>query len=1561
MRNLNWSALRPLRGSQQTAFEELCCQLAAFDCPEPSGFRRVGVPDGGVECYFVSADGDESGWQAKFFERTPDAQRWAQLDRSVKRALDTHPRLVSYTICLPLNRSDSRDSTEQSFMNRWDERVLKWTGWVNAMGRTVAFPYWGETELFERLSRREHEGRARFWFDRELFGPTWLRSRLDEALANTQPRYPAPVHIDVAQMQNFDALLRHERFSAILSRLLEASDVDFAKVRDPKPPIAIADQEALGVAVGKLKVLALAHPRSATVQIPVAEATIFAADAVRACYRIIDAIDDARQKGEAATKQAAARTKKSSRSRGMKATDVAAPARSADYSAERYRFSRIRSAFEELVTYLRSTEASLANAAALLVLGEWGMGKTELLRDAVRGAVDSGKIAVLLAGKQFNAVDEPWRQMWERLQTTFDGSEEFLGALSAAAEASGQRALLAIDALNEGDGPRLWPGYLAGMISTLRRYPWIAMTWSLRSNYEELLIPPNIDASVMPRIETFGFRGREYDATQAFFTHFVITPPSAPLLVPEFSNPLFLMLFCEGLHRRDLHEVPDGLEGVESVFSFFMDAVNDAISLRLGWDRNRKLVQQAAQRIAHRMSEIGEQRLPVEEGRDLVNLGLPIVPDDRSLYRAMCDEGLFVEDVVRRTTGPQIFVGFVYNRLADHEIVKHLLATHLNPADLAGSFAPESPLGRLVQNPRTAWLRVGEVEALLIQLPELVGDELLDVQTQLAEFPQVRHAFLRSLVWRRASTITPRTVELARACARVSRGDVELLFSTLLMLAPRPQHRLNAGYLHEMLAAADLSLRDAVWTPWIASDYDDSEASLVHRLLEWAERHEQHAVADEGTAGLIATAVGWFLTSSNRQIRDRATKALVRLLDSFNLSKQLLEAFSNVNDPYVVERVYGVAAGAALRTNDVQLLGALANAVYALIFKDGEPPPHLLLRDYARAIVEAAAHAGATLDFALARVRPPYRSTWPGMEVRTAAELAPQIPLDRIRERRAESILHSSVLGGGDFARYIIGTNTPHFEWIDVPIGDPLPATRAQLVERFKKTLTRRQRNALARLESAELADSMTRHSRSATRELRTTRKAIRKPMANATVALRSTLGARKWKEFDVDFERRLQGGREPWEFDLEIVQRWVYERVLKFGWTPRLFGQIDDQMSYTRESRRLERIGKKYQWIALHECLARISDNFRFRGRSWKLRNVRYDGPQQLWHGRDIDPSLLLGSTLGLSGFDDSNDAWWVPSPPVWIPEKEREWIRDAAAIPTLRQIVFVRDPGDKSEWLCVDGSFQWHSTPFRSTDDDESVGRRQQWVRVRAYAVRREHSADLRQWAGQRSLPDLRLPGHDSSFSGVFLGEYPWAPAYAHVRSDDPLDGWEQIDGAPAPVRAIADYYGAGSEYDQSVSERFSIAVPAKWLIDLMGLDWRAHEGYWFSRSGLLVAQDPSVRARGPSTLLLRADGLPEFLEANGLELTWVMQGERTLLGSRSYFDVHDYPGDLQITGAANLGPPWTGSTTAVFFTLKELQSRNARDTPNPTGECLLRRDEERSANPSILGRSESSGTKG
>ena len=211
MVNVDWRSIRPLNGGRDKGFEELCSQLARLEVAGRARFIRKGNPDAGVECYAIYGNGSECAWQAKYFLTLGDSH-WVQIDRSVCTALRKHPRLVRYVICLPMDLPDARVPGQKSALAKWDTHAEKWAGWASKCGMTVEFVYWGSSELLERLTRPEHVGRVRFWFDAIGFDDDWFTQRLKEARQTAGPRYTPKVHVDLPIAAPVRGVWSHKSF-----------------------------------------------------------------------------------------------------------------------------------------------------------------------------------------------------------------------------------------------------------------------------------------------------------------------------------------------------------------------------------------------------------------------------------------------------------------------------------------------------------------------------------------------------------------------------------------------------------------------------------------------------------------------------------------------------------------------------------------------------------------------------------------------------------------------------------------------------------------------------------------------------------------------------------------------------------------------------------------------------------------------------------------------------------------------------------------------------------------------------------------------------------------------------------------------------------------------------------------------------------------------------------------------------------------------------------------------------------------------------------------------------
>ncbi len=694
MSALNWQNLRPLNGSQHSAFEELCCQLAGSE-PAPAGARfvRKAPPDAGVECYWRTPSGDEWAWQAKFFTSTPGPVQWRQIDDSVKTALDKHPRMTSLTVCLPIDRADPKMQEQQWFMDRWNRHVGEWSRLAAKKGMSAEFHYWGQHELVERLSREEHAGRSLFWFDETFLSNNWLGDRLSAAVANAGPRYSPELQVHLPIARAFDGFGRTREFAAHLLEFCDRIMISASKARlDAGVGLLGSDYDELKKLVNNLTNQIRGCQDFPTDHIPLLEMAELADRAQDLAWNCEDKL----RKGSVSSSSSAA-GRRDNASTGLATAARNENERLQSESYYLYKLWQEISAFQKFIT---SDEARLANVQGMLLVGSAGTGKTHLFCDVAKRRTAAGLPTLLLFGSCFRDA-EPFGQMIRELGLTCS-TDAFLGALEAAAQTVGARALILIDALNESNVKTMWTKYLGGMLTILSRYPWIGIGASIRTSYEPIVIPEQLVPERLYRLSHSGFAGHEYDAVRVFFGHYGLKLPSIPLLSPEFQNPLFLKLFCAGLREQGRTEMPTGFLGILEVFRLFLEGISDRLSRpdQLDFDPGQRPVLNATRELTRSMADRHTRWLPRAEAQRTVDSFLPGRTYDRSLFRSMVAEGILVEDILwTRTTTSCEGVRFAYERFSDHQIVGHLLDRHLNVTDPAAAFAPSaSPLADITKD-----------------------------------------------------------------------------------------------------------------------------------------------------------------------------------------------------------------------------------------------------------------------------------------------------------------------------------------------------------------------------------------------------------------------------------------------------------------------------------------------------------------------------------------------------------------------------------------------------------------------------------------------------------------------------------------------------------------------------------------------------------------------------------------------------------------------------------------------------------------------------------------------
>lgn len=1107
---------------------------------------------------------------------------------------------------------------------------------------------------------------------------------------------------------------------------------------------------------------------------------------------------------------------------------------------------KIREIVHNLEIFSSSLKAQLSNRPFLFLTGEAGSGKTHLLCDVVEHRINNEKEvlpALLIFGEFFSNDKDFWSQALKQLgiEDTIKTKENFLKTIDDLGKKRKCRSLLIIDALNENinHAPDFWKKNLNTVVKDVEKYSNIALIMSVRSGFENEVLTEEQKKFFIHK-EHQGFRFKEWEAVNKFFNAFSIPLPEIPLLVPEFQNPLFLLLFCKAFKRRKpkkKKQIFRGIEGATYIFeSFILNATNviaKEFKIQKGSYKSSayRIWNEIIKEIASEMVHQNNERIPEEKLVDIIQKTYPHV--DAGKFVQALEGNMLVVKVPKymKDNGTDSFdVRFPFQKFSDHLIGRYIFKkyedefgnSNKNLKTAKKYFSKRRKLGKFLSNTR----RRGIIEALSIQCPEqLKGIEFIEVapylltEEYLAQITE--EAFVESLIWRNPKAFSKNEKNTLRiineTIVQKESGQIHLL-NAFLSVAPILNHPFNAERLFKHLSNFSMPKRDSWWSTFLHYQYGNQGA--VDRLLQWCwSETEKNHINDE-SAFLASITLSWFLTTPNRAVRDKATKGLVCLLQHrINLLPKLLEKFKDTNDLYVVERLFAVAYGCVLRNQeDLHNLKILAIWIYENIFKDNRPPVHILLRDYARGVIEVALRRGIGLKINKSNVDPPYISKWPK-----------KMPSDK-KIKNYEFDYKSKNFKDYYWAQNnIINSMQPEHSRIGM-YGD------------FGRYVFQ---SALSCWNIEKKGYAMQQISNLAVQEI-----------------------------FKLGYDVELHG-----EFDRAL-----------------------NRYNTGRSGHKSERIGKKYQWIAFHQIAALVSDHFEFKGDSWSDSREDYKGPWHL-NIRDIDPSFVLQNdehiknSITFSSWQSKYghyDAWENA-------KSTEDWIKTGTDLPKPQGIIQIDD--DKNNgWLMLEGFVKWEEkTPPKYKKYDIPI--RELWYIIRSYIVKKRDAKNFFDWAKKQDFTGSWMP-ESHNFYEIFLGEYPNSTAFNDLRGDYNIwtksgMGAEDI---KIPVVVTDDSYLNESTLDCSYDGNVSVKLPCKWLVNNVGLNHLYLDGRFFDSEGNLMILATSVfEEKFPSTLLINKQALINFLDKNEYSIFWTISGEKQLIGGNS--PRKDFVGRLELSGVYTL----------------------------------------------------------
>lgn len=1013
-----------------------------------------------------------------------------------------------------------------------------------------------------------------------------------------------------------------------------------------------------------------------------------------------------------------------------------------------YDYTNIQSDLGKIRAHIENDWIQSIKGQSMIVYGKGGYGKTHLLAKIVQRRLEEKLPTIFFLGRMITDTNIPMDQILNTLDVRCK-KQTFFQALDKYGKQHG-RVLMVVDGINEGVGLSLWENHLLNFLNEIQPYPNIGMIVSVRTTGGDSWIDRFIRDEGFPSYQHCGFEKNVSGAVEYMFKSFSVPLPVWPIMNNEFKNPMLLTLFCQS-HQGDKnppkHE--SGLEIIENYISHF----NERLSSFFQYPSSTTVLQDTLYNIANKMIANGS-RWKLSQQDVLAILGSnPMIQNEAGKYlNAMVDEGILNEYYLSEE---RHFYTFGYDTMGAYMIAKSMVENNNISGDLLYDEAV--------------------VEALTDVVPDVLGKELYEI----LDGEDIGFSLLDMFVMRLPMRTCLTKAGDALLQSYIDEKKWHEAFEIIASVPYRKEWLLNAGVLDDILKPLHMVERDDLWTTFI-SDYTTTKDHII-ALAEWAKSASDDVVShlDNSVLLLICKLLVWTLATTDLALRDQATRALVNLLrNDLKCLLQCVKDYHDLDDDYIVERLFAVAFGCCTGNQSKAYATAIAQLTYDCLFKDEKPRENILVRDYGKCIIEYALSIGCQLNVDKEKIEGPYCKDKKNVFVET-----------------------------DEILKYV--------------------------------------------LDYENTADKELYHAQN-----------------NIMCSMRTEYSSRG---IYGDFGRyTFQSLLDNWDENIEQVSNYAIKVIFEeIGYDANVFKKFDGKYSsQMRHKNTIERIGKKYQWIAMYKVAAILADNHfgEESKHSWK-------GDMTV-RARKFDPTLFMNPDV--YDFVDTLPAYRVPAYDL-SPESDREWMKNWKKMPRIEEYIEYEMSG--MNWIDLH-SYYTVSSKFCDPAKMENKSEREIWTFIQAFMVDKKDRKKMcklidKEGLGGRSFTE------NHEMNSIYYREYYWSDYYKKEVEGVGITKREyevgQIDTGINVEPAYLLF--SISEYsDASLTESQNVTMPSPYLYEGIGMKFSVNDGVWLLSDGSVACYDSSWVHGGHNGLLIRKDLLMDYLKREKKCIVWTVLMERT-----------------------------------------------------------------------------------
>lgn len=999
----------------------------------------------------------------------------------------------------------------------------------------------------------------------------------------------------------------------------------------------------------------------------------------------------------------------------------------------------------------------------MYICGEAGTGKSHLLyRESVK--ISEMTHVYLFQGMQFKEGEPPLDTICNCLGWT---DENPLGELNKSLEKDGRTAVFIIDAINEGAGRAFWKDALPALKEKISAYSHLKLLVSIRvlKQDDELNNILEFDHD-WERETTSGF-SEISKAFQKYFEAYEIKDDySQYLKIDEFTNPLFMKIFCETYSQLTTEERHKALR--LPIYAKYLKHRNIDVSRIVDEDPCQNITSKLVQWVANQSVMLYDcGNVPRQSVYKRARRISMYRPWSHSLLFA-CLNSSVLKEYTSSIDGNE-YIEFEYESLGDYLKAGCLLDRNISDKDKLDYLLR---LFKILDNKNA---------------PEVLRSKILSFLQAFLSIWNPNEGIWNADVFQKGCLTS---ILLSVLHNRNVRDEENTLHQAHIdsILEKNPDYRepeliLNNfevyskglfAPVHDYLISLGMNVRDEVWT------------TKVNALYNWAQYDELISKIEPKSSIEVFSLLqieAWMLTSSYPYIRYYITRKLQNLLSKN--PKQivpLIKTFYCVDDNYILIGLYSSVYGAITSIQNVDLIVIIGQTIYNCHFVDGKAPIDIKVRHWALKIFEYIRHVKPDNEL-WDNAQPPY--TYPN----NLFEIVGENDYDQenfFGESMGSKRLNHS-LYHWDFSRYIIGTNS---------------AT----------------------------------HSR----------------------------------EFFID---------ENTPVSLSFIENAIaYLIKEKYGWNDRL-GEYDTSVPYqTRHDKTVERIGKKYQWLALNEVYAYLCDVCKVKVNIWSS-NEHFAEVNYPWYVEEegyYDPTLPAVNIAKAQSYNMFD----VLNPESTLKLDEETFINEG-----MNHTLLYFTVTDKSGEVWV--SLLAYSKML-DLDEDKI---RERFVFYNPLMVPDDNVDEFKEWMSSENFYGRWMPEFSGSIDFRW-NEFPWADSYKVLGLEDDEIYIEK--GHQFKLPYFAQLQETTEGYPEDLDYLSTAYMPCADMMEKM--QWHtAERGIIRDLDQNIVAINRCMSGDPMSALFVKKSELDKYLTMTHQTLFYALLGELVVRVN------YNYKGMTRLTGAA------------------------------------------------------------